>query len=1564
MPTHPPVITPRLHNAVPLIIVAIIIFLTSNIASAQTYTWNGTLEDNRWDDPTNWLVGNATATEFPDAIGIGTDFIHNSGTNLVVAMDNTTVTIGSITASGNRSVFIGNFTSPLGLLDLDNGVNGAPVFTVNLSGGMDLQVRTQMQGENGFIKNGAGTLFSRQINHSGLNGTITIAEGTLVIGQGGSLGNESNTVEFTGNATLTSCPSTLESDVIVHSAARTFTVSSGAVGTFSSLVRNFESSANRTITTAFEGNLTGDGGFNFVKGFGGDSYFLLNGTNTYTGDTGIQGRATVILGEGSNISQGALIFSGAGGLLDLGGNNQTVSNLSTALGSTNCNATVTNGSLSISGSQDVLLGGANSGGLIDLSGLSSFSRNSTSGNFSFRTGTQSSNINTVSLVRNGTNLIAAETFTVGGANQTSNTTRTTNLQLGQTNTFRASTMFFGSTGGTANVTFQSGLVNPTLEIRGSDGASAVGNLTIGYNSGTGGTGGADVNLHGGILDAEVVNLYVGRFDEGTSLTQNSTLRISAGSLNASSIVLASKAGAGNQTLNSAIIQTGGEVRTSSLVLGEGGSENPTLNASYTISGGNLTASSISVGSGNSSSTSTRTLNISGNGTLQNQSGSDLNITGQQSALRGRAVVAVSENATMNSSNGDIVFGANSTLSGGGMLSKTGNGNLVFNSSSTNHTFNGTLAVLSGNLILNSNLTNATIRIDSGSMNGNSTISNLILNQDLTLGAGSTLIVNSSLSGSSNLSKTGAGHLTIWNTSAFSGNLSVNGGGLYLESSSSTPTSVQSATLGGNGTLSNVSFAGAVNSFDVTANRSLTISSPVAGSVDFIKTGSGNLTLSDANGHTGNFSVNAGGLFYTSNSNANISVNSATLGGNATLQNVSLSGSSAIHVATGESLAISSNITGTSGFTKNGSGMLSLAAGTTSGLSGPITINAGRLDTLSNLSSNITLGNATLAGSASLANLSVSTGASANLDSALGQTLSITSGGALTGRGNFTKTGAGDLAIGGSGNHTYNGTANISAGTLVLSGNLSRSNLVFSGGNLNGTSAATIGNVTLSQNSAFNLSSDLTINASLTGSGNLAKSGIGNLTLATATGYGGAIDVTGGGLYINSNATAPVSLAASTLGGNGVLQSVSSTGASTFDIAASRSLTINSSLTGSGSFMKTGAGNLTIADASGYSGTANATAGGIFFNGNFNQAGQSLALSNATLGGNSTIHTLAIQGNSTVNTSQNITISSALTGSSQLTKNGTGSLVLNADAATSFTGPISVNQGRLETLSNLSSNITLGNATLAGNAILSGNISVTGNGSVFDTAASQTLSINGATARLSGNRTFSKTGSGTLSVQAAGNHTYSGSAIIQAGSLIISSGANMTASTITVNGSSAILGGGGRLGSMVLTNGTIAPSAGSETGALTTLNAANLTWNGGIITMNLGGVGNLTASDRISLSGTFTKGTGTNFVFDFNGTGAEGGNYTLLTFTSNSTFQSSDFSITNIAPGLGSSFTMNSTSLVLNVVPEPGTWALLLASVILLAAKSGKARLRLSELFQSGKKLRLFTAGKPPNGGTG
>jgi len=166
-----------------------------------------------------------------------------------------------------------------------------------------------------------------------------------------------------------------------------------------------------------------------------------------------------------------------------------------------------------------------------------------------------------------------------------------------------------------------------------------------------------------------------------------------------------------------------------------------------------------------------------------------------------------------------------------------------------------------------------------------------------------------------------------------------------------------------------------------------------------------------------------------------------------------------------------------------------------------------------------------------------------------------------------------------------------------------------------------------------------------------------------------------------------------------------------------------------------------------------------------------------------------------------------------------------------------------------------------------------------------------------------------------------------------------------------------LNSVALTNGTIAPSTDAAAGVLTTLNAASLTWNGGTLSMRLGDSGNLTSSDRIVLSGAFTRGTGPSFTFDFNGTGVEGGNYTLMTFAS-STFNSSNFTISNLAPGLGSSFTMNSTSLVLNVVPEPGTWALLLVAAILLAATNGKARLRLGKLVRNGKNVRCTTTTKP------
>jgi hypothetical protein len=107
--------------------------------------------------------------------------------------------------------------------------------------------------------------------------------------------------------------------------------------------------------------------------------------------------------------------------------------------------------------------------------------------------------------------------------------------------------------------------------------------------------------------------------------------------------------------------------------------------------------------------------------------------------------------------------------------------------------------------------------------------------------------------------------------------------------------------------------------------------------------------------------------------------------------------------------------------------------------------------------------------------------------------------------------------------------------------------------------------------------------------------------------------------------------------------------------------------------------------------------------------------------------------------------------------------------------------------------------------------------------------------------------------------------------------------------------------------------------------SSFTWNAGVVALDLHS-SNLTTSDKLTLTGTFSKGTGSSFTFDFNGTGLNGGNYTLMTFASQSGFSSADFLSTNLASGLEGSFNLSSTSLMFNVatvVPEPSTSLLIL-----------------------------------------
>jgi hypothetical protein len=102
------------------------------------------------------------------------------------------------------------------------------------------------------------------------------------------------------------------------------------------------------------------------------------------------------------------------------------------------------------------------------------------------------------------------------------------------------------------------------------------------------------------------------------------------------------------------------------------------------------------------------------------------------------------------------------------------------------------------------------------------------------------------------------------------------------------------------------------------------------------------------------------------------------------------------------------------------------------------------------------------------------------------------------------------------------------------------------------------------------------------------------------------------------------------------------------------------------------------------------------------------------------------------------------------------------------------------------------------------------------------------------------------------------------------------------------------------DGSLAPGAGVDTLRIN----GDCIWNGHpspTMRFELGASG----SDKLNIGRAFTKGTGTNFQFDFLGTGngiADGTVITLVTFA-NSNFVATDFSYTNLAPGYAGTFSI-------------------------------------------------------------
>jgi NAD dependent epimerase/dehydratase family enzyme len=212
-------------------------------------------------------------------------------------------------------------------------------------------------------------------------------------------------------------------------------------------------------------------------------------------------------------------------------------------------------------------------------------------------------------------------------------------------------------------------------------------------------------------------------------------------------------------------------------------------------------------------------------------------------------------------------------------------------------------------------------------------------------------------------------------------------------------------------------------------------------------------------------------------------------------------------------------------------------------------------------------------------------------------------------------------------------------------------------------------------------------------------------------------------------------------------------------------------------------------------------------------------------------------------------------------------------------------------------------------------------------------------------------SNSINVGASGN---SGNQLRANGTISLTSGATLTiADDNILSGAGTIQG----TGSAVVINGSLRPGSGDLGSGISTLtrNNGDVTWNGSstsawvfelgaaqptMAQANTGGT-----RDLLDITaGNFTKGTGSDFIFDFASTGVVGW-YKLVDWTGSTTFVAADFTATNLPTSILSyTFVIDdgggsTTALYIHLVPEPQVWALLsavLGALIVIRQRLRKA----------------------------
>lgn len=505
----------------------------------------------------------------------------------------------------------------------------------------------------------------------------------------------------------------------------------------------------------------------------------------------------------------------------------------------------------------------------------------------------------------------------------------------------------------------------------------------------------------------------------------------------------------------------------------------------------------------------------------------------------------------------------------------------------------------------------------------------------------------------------------------------------------------------------------------------------------------------------------------------------------------------------------------------------------------------------------------------------------------------------------------------------------------------------------------------------------TISAVLAGTQGLTKSGTGTLILTNTSAYSGGTTVSAGTLQIGNN-----SFNGSLGSGNLSIAS----GASVTFVGLSGTTSFSDTISGGGRITKTGAGTtLVLSGSNTFTGGITLSNGALRGSDSTAYVGNVNVLSNAGLG-NSSPGTIAVNMGSGTGTlqfrvngqndssGQNLTLFSnyASATSSQTTitmlqaggggtysfdvdrEGGTGSnktIEIAGYSSLVRNGTINVtggngyslrlanlilNNGSLGAsyyLNPTTANLKIGNVT-AGSVGGAGTMTLVLDGSATGNVISGTIS--NSTVSVTTSLTKSNTSTWTLS----GTSTFTGATTVNAGTLLVD-GSLAAGSAVTV-GASGTLGGIGTINGTVSVDGVLAP--GNSPGVLKVNNSVTIN-NGGAVALELNGATVGTNYDQLALTNTssifsltntnnlqltlgYVPTVGAQFtIVDVAGSNAVAGIFEQLNGVTTDLSQGAIFTLSGVQFQIsytaeGTTFAGAGNNVMLEVVPEPGTVALL------------------------------------------